>query len=219
MRMKLTSLVIAVTLSSAGTLTPIADSQPQTPAVEQFANILEQEVTQGNMEAANDLKELNNLTPSQKDALEKYLSTGGEIESNEIEVTTEVFQGTETGEDTSAFRTTTRTRNIWGTQKVKIGRLTLSETKVSGSYSTRNGRPVRILRHNCTVVKNIQPFTHATSKPSSKYISGNKVIFLCQVTATRKIPHPWGKYQISQRSAQQILAGDGSGRVVRNGWI
>jgi hypothetical protein len=112
----------------------------------------------------------------------------------------------------------TTSRSVWGTQWFAFAGIKITETKVSGTFTTSGGKASAISSYACTVVQNLDPMTQVKAAKNAAYVSGGKAYFKCKVTVKRGAPTPWGQVTWSTREAIQYVRAGGSGVVEANGW-
>lgn len=190
-------------------------SQDSAPEVNKLRAEITKQANTGDSTAAADLKKIDALSPDQVEELEGYLNGTKQVPAkNTGNVTIDRSQGTT--ENTTAFRSASTVKEIWGTEAFTFAGVKISETKVTGKYTVSNGSVTGTVGQTCTVERSYNPMQTVTSSHSSAHIANGKAIFECHVTSNYGLPVIGGNY--SERDGIQFLEGNASGEVVGNGW-
>lgn len=112
-------------------------------------------------------------------------------------------------------RVATVGKSVWGTQWFKFAGIKLTETKVWGNYSVKNGKITKITDYGCQVVKNIVPGKHVTTSKQSKSLTSSTATFKCKVRVERGAIKGMNW---STREGYQTLKANAKGKVTSNGW-
>ena len=110
-------------------------------------------------------------------------------------------------------------RYIESTDSFSVAGVTISETRVTGTYEVENGAATAINSHSCDVTRDYDPLAKISSEKSDAYVSNGEATFLCSVNVQRGVPTPWEHVNWSNKTQLQGVVGNGNGDVVNQGWL
>ena len=167
---------------------------------------------------------LENLSFSQREELERYFNGERKVDletvkGGKLSVDGDFSREVKTGASLTNYAVGGQ-KFIQSSSEFKFAGISITKTKVSGSYNTEPGvGATQILSHQCTVEHNYQPLTKVNTQKGDAYANGGEATFLCSVEVTRGVPTPWGDVNWSTRNATQGVVGNGDGVVVKEGWM
>ena len=170
--------------------------------------------------AADDLKRFDALTAEQRDELAGYF-LGDASRYNAADFkwsTTRSSLAAPAGAAIAQPMAATTTYSVWATSAFLFAGVTITKTKVAGTYTASAGSATKVNAYACTVVTNYDPLASVSTAKNAGYISGGKAYLQCKVTVKRGLPTPWGTVSWSTREAIQYLRANGSGAVEASGW-
>lgn len=192
--------------------------------LEAFASNLRVAAEQGDRQAISDLSKFEQLPSDKLSELEAFfegkrfpnlnygegetVATDGDF-SRELKISPSMTYYAGDGE-----------KYIESSDEFKFSGISVTKTKVGGSYETKPGTgATRILGHQCNVVHNYQPFSEVKTDKSDAYVSSGNATFLCSVEVKHGVPSPWGRISWSMKNATQGVIGNGNGDVINQGWM
>lgn len=243
--MNLISKIAAVSISLLLLSTPgisfasIANESPSNNTnkdivLNNFRNNLKEKARYGNKDNIEQLKRFDKLNANQRDELADYFlgnifintpqSSNYSHQSSQDDIVTRgnfTWETERTSDSTSGIETraTKSTKHVKATQWFKFLGITISETKVSGTYLVSGGKAVSIKSYACTVLQNLDPLANISSSKNGSYISDGKATMECKVVVKRGAPTPWGGLNWSTREGIQYLTANGQGKVEEEGWL
>lgn len=220
-------------INSAAAAEPEEAPSPADVVLTDFRDVLVQRAEVIGSEGVAELEQFDSLDGTQRNELANYfLGVDGSVAPGDAAAltveggTTVLTDGDFTWESVEApnaasgivARAATSTKSTWATQWFKFAGITISETKVSGTYTVSGGKATKVNSYACTVVQNIDPLASVTSSKNAAYVSGGKATMECKVKVKRGVPTPWGHVSWSTKEAVQYLRATGAGRVEAHGW-
>lgn len=236
MRLAFTAVAVCAALNITASPAAAAEStQPlsqQEAVLADFRSALVERAANSGSEGAAELETFDALDDAQRTELANYfLGTDGSLEPDEDAAvivagdTMVLASGDFTWESVEASsgsgiaaKAASFTKSTWATQWFKFAGITISETKVSGTYTVSGGKATKVNSYACTVVRNIDPLAQVTSSKNAAFVSGGKATMECKVKVKRGVPTPWGQVTWSTRESVQFLRATGSGSVEAHGW-
>ncbi|WP_430867434.1 hypothetical protein [Demequina aurantiaca] len=214
------------------------DDTGESASLAEFRSDLAVDAARGDSEAKNSLYKFDNLSTDERSDLAAYFlgESPEDISPDAREISylkgsTEIVEvGDFTWETLSPTATKlsqeptvvakaaiSGSKSISNTSTFKFAGVTITKTKVSGSYEYTGGSATKTLTYACTVVQNYQPFSDISTTKNGSYVSGGTADFGCKVVVKRGVPTPWGTIAWSTKEAIQFVRGNGNG-VTSSGW-
>lgn len=192
--------------------------------LDQFYENLQLAVELGNDRATADLHRFENLSVDQKLDLESFFNGYRELNFSTLENDNTLRDGDFSLERSlgvfASLISSTSNRHIQSSDEFKFAGISITRTKVSGSYEATTGAgATRILSHQCIVEHNYDPLAQVNSEKQDSYVSSGNATFLCRVQVRLGVPTPWGQINWSDRTASQGVVGNGNGVVINQGWM
>ncbi|MDK8532199.1 hypothetical protein QP900_08820 [Corynebacterium marquesiae] len=221
---KVLSTAIGVCMVVSGGTAVAAAAEENVSVLGEFASNLRMSAEDGDRQAMSDLSKFEQLSSDQRSELEAFLEGKRVPNLNYGEGETVATDGDFSRElktsPSVTFYAAGGSKHIESWDEFKFAGISVTKTKVSGSYETKPGvGATRILGHQCTVVHNYQPLTQVKTDKSNAYTSGGNATFLCAVEVKRGWPSPWGRISWSTKNATQGVVGNGNGKVINQGWM
>lgn len=221
---KVLSTAIGVCMVAAGGTAVAATAEENVSVLEEFASNLRMAAEDGDRQAMSDLSKFEQLSSDKRSELEAFLE-GERVPSLSYgEGETVALDGDFSRElktsPSVTFYAAGGEKYIESTDEFKFAGISITKTKVSGSYETQPGvGATRVFGPYCDVVHDYQPLTEVKTNESNAYVSDGNATFLCAVEVKRGVPSPWGRISWSTKNATQGVVGDGNGNVINQGWM